>query len=341
MKDGITTFLLDKNLDFILYKDDNNSYYLRKENVDNNDRFQVIYYRNAERSIEGASYEFLGIYDSEKKIIYNVRYPFDNIISDNSKIEKSDFGKVEFEMMMKLNNELNRYLLSNQESIRKYGLKEYKARNENQTRYAMKEVEKIYIKSDNPKMDFDINLKERNLYDSLHTNRGTEVLKYLDNPDKYIKDTVLDLVKTNKEKYGVELLLFTDKEKYLNELIKQKSNKYKSIYLNKKLFESIKYVYAAKLNIVIEYGGEQLQFKFDYQNFRNALMNNEKSTNDWGINYMAVSDFIKEYGHSDKYNNYRNEFEFDHIKSISYGKKELFNSNDLKIKENNKNKEER
>ena len=54
-------------------------------------------------------------------------------------------------------------------------------------------------------------------------------------------------------------------------------------------------------------------------------------------NYSAISNFIRENTHSDKYNKYNNDFEFDHIKSISYGRKELYNSNDFKLNEKVKN----
>ena len=343
MEEGFTKFLLDKENDFVLYKmHDNVDYYLRKEYIPNDDRFQLLYYNPLEKRID-LSYSYAGIYDTQTMTVYNLSYPFLNSILEGSKIKSSDFGNVEYEMMEKLKNNLKQKLIENKNNIKKYGLEAFKTLQPYQIANLKRDTEKIFIMNDNPKADYDFSIHSYDLYSALNTDRSVEILKYLKTPEKYVDDTINNIIKVRKEEYGLEILKTETKENYLKELIKNKSNKYSNIYLNKQIYESIKYTYAKKLNITIEYGGKEMSFSFDYKDLSNALEHGDRGASDYGSNYSVISNFIKENGHSDKYNQYRNDFEFDHIKSIKYGKKELYNSNNFEVNEKikNNNREER
>ena len=255
MEEGFTNFLLDKENDFILYKkDEDGNYYLRKENIGEDDRFQLIYYKSLDKKRLEVEYSVAGIYDTKETTIYNLCYPFMNIIPANSKIHSADFGTVEYEMMQKLNKNLNQYLIEHKDSIKKYGLNGYKELQNYQIQSLKRETEKVFITNSNPKIEYNFDVTTYTLYETLNSERSFEILKYLREPEQYVNNLVGKIVEKKKEEYGLYILKNNDKEKYLIELSKNKSGKYNDIYLNKTIYDSIKYTYARTLNITIESG---------------------------------------------------------------------------------------
>ena len=136
------------------------------------------------------------------------------------------------------------------------------------------------------------------------------------------------MVDNNKDNLGLALLLYDDEIKLLNKIKMNYSYEFNDLHMKRKMYNSIKNINAKKLNITIMYNKKTLTFKYDYHVLKRALANDEDDGYGFGVAYNKVSEFIKENTPNNQHSRYNEDFEFSHIISITYGKKELYKKDD-------------
>lgn len=114
----------------------------------------------------------------------------------------------------------------------------------------------------------------------------------------------------------------------INDIIKEisinENGQYDSFHKRRKMVEAIKNHLGVNLTISIQYGNEMFEFKFNRLNLLRSLTDsNSNGAYDWKKAYEPVSDFIKR--NLEVTNGYKTqEFHFDNIVEIKYGKKTLY-----------------
>ena len=334
MRNNLEKFLLDKNRNNEMFEDSYSTKYdVYKEKYD--DRFEIIYYRRKRDGLKQDSYEVGGYFDSKEQCIYDANFNIRNMFLYDNKMEMKSFSDIGSQIQNEVSEKIKDYMEKNKEKLKKYGESKFSYLNDYEVKRFKDDVNTIYISQKNPELKLNFVVSNYS-FRELKVWRNSDVeLEYLNNKEKIITDLFKECIEFNKEKIGFEALVYDYKVKYLNELTKSKNPKYNQIKLNRCIYQSINKVYAKNVNINIEYNGNNLNFKYDFDDLKRALSRGETGTSGYGVAYSRISEFIK--NNSPGKDNYRNEFEFSHIHHITYGKEEIYNQKDFKLL--NKNKE--
>ena len=330
---NIEQFLLNPNEFDKVFHGEYHSRKIHKEQYD--DRFVVLYIKNAEESsLSQEDYKLAGYLDIKDKVIYDSSYLLDTVLSkEKSMMKRCSFSDLGVELEKEIDKYIEKYSFDNQKKLMQNAREQYNKLEDWQKENYKKEVRKQCIEEGNSEIKLEKSYSTFKLANSdsfIHKNIYVE---YLNNPnttvEKYAKQIINDSdgYKDNKIALGVQLLIYYDKQKYLKEILENKNNEFKDLYINRKIYHSIEDLDAKTVNITIKYGNNDFTFKYDYDKLTRDLLDDDRGSEDWGVAYSKVSDFIKE--NSNKNESYRNEkFLFSHITSITYGKKELYH-NDL------------
>lgn len=337
MENNITKFILNNEEMDIVIKESYKTISLHKEKID--DRFIIIYGKNYSDNLEQERYDVVGIIDTKEKCLYNPTYIFDDMIPKDSILKTNYYSNLETEIYSKINDEVKKVVLENPIEYMKYGKEKFSYQTNKDRENILRKACRLFIKYDNPNVDLDMSINKWELFEIINYNKGQSLMKYLYSPDKYINNSTLKYIDSKKEDIGLALINMREEKRVLEDIIKNKDGKYESININKRILDSIKNVYASRITVTIEYGGKELSFKTDYMKMKESLLNCDSGTYDSGNSYRVVSDFIKENSNNEKYDRYLNDFEFSHIKKITYGKETLYEKNDSKTKQKNKEME--
>lgn len=167
-----------------------------------------------------------------------------------------------------------------------------------------------------------------NVFYNVNFLESNSILKYLDNCDEYIREISNILIEKKKEDLGYKLLFYYDKLNFLDAIKRNQNNEFTSIHINKNIYTAIKDIDAKTVNITIKYDNDYISFHFSYDKLKSELLCGNIGCCDFSKSYKVISDFIKERKVSNRYT--YEDFEFSHIESIKYGKKELYNKNNYK-----------
>ena len=204
----------------------------------------------------------------------------------------------------------------------------------------IEEMARKYIYEKEPIIELNTTMNKYEILEKFNIKENNGYIEYLNNKEKYVEKIANDIIESKKEDLGFNVLLYRDKLKYLEDIKNNKNGLYNQAHLNKRIYDCLNNVYAKRVNIIIKYGENSLDFKFDFSRLKTDLANCYNGTSDYNSEYHRVSDFIKANDKNKEHDKWREDFEFSHIESISYGKNILYNKDDFQInKKNNKNKE--
>lgn len=335
MRNNLEKFLLNENRNKEIFEDSmKNKYKVFKENYD--ERFITIYYKRHSDSIYQRNYEVGGYFDTKDKCIYNANYNLQNMFSYDKKIELRNFNDIENKIHEELNYKIKTYMNENKDKIKINGKAKFDYLNEYDIKRIKEDINKIYIYQKNPTIELTYNIQSYSLRELNNYKNRNLYMDYLNDSKSLIEDIFKELITIKKEEIGFEALVYDYKVNYLKELSNSKNHIYNQIKMNRNIYQSMIGIYAKSVNINIEYGGNNLNFKFDFDVLKRALVNGEKGASTYGVAYSRVSDFIKVNKlNSDKY---YNDFEFSHINFITYGKQEIYNKNNFIEKDKKRNK---
>lgn len=335
MDNNLQTFLLDNELNDKVF---DKIYYgrmqIHKEKYD--DRFIILYVKDYSENLKQSDYEIGGYLDIKDRNIYNCNYRLSEMISKSDLISLVSFGDLDDKLSKDISNYIKKYAFTNEKELMNLTKEEYKNTSEWISSHHKKEVRENFIVNENPIIEFEDSYSDYIIRNSTEYRGQNLYIDYLNSPEETVKKCSKKIIdyKDNKVKLGLELSYYYDKVNYLNSIKENKDNTFSNIYINKKMYNSIKDIDAKTLNITIHYGGKDLTFKYEYQRLKTDLTNDELGSGGYGVAYDKVSDFIKENDTTQKNNRWREDFLFDHVSSITYGKKELYsNTNILPSKE--------
>lgn len=296
-----------------------------------NDRFTILYTKRADKDyFLQCNYNVAGYLDLKDKCIYNYNMDMVSLLPiGKSLIKRNGFNSIDLQMWDKIQKYIEKYSFDNEEKLKDIASDKYKRLSEYSIDRYKKDVRKKYIKHPIVNIKLDKSYSSYSIQGSQAYQSNNVYIEYLDNPKKTIEKYANQIINysneliNNKEELGLQLLIYRDKIEYLNAIQKNENNFFDSLYINKKIYQSIKDMDAKSLNITIQYGNNNLSFKYNYNILKDALLNDNKGSHDWGVAYDKVSNFIKE--NSNKENSRSNQdFLFTHIVSITYGNKELY-----------------
>lgn len=337
MRSKIEEFLLDKYAVSMIYEDQfTTNYKIQKEEYDN--RFIILYLRRENEGLKKENYNVCGYYDTQEHVLYNADYNISKYFGEKSKIKLSSFNTLEEEIINGVNKKINEYLVNNQEKLAKEGKNKHLLLNNHDIKNNIQSVARKYITEANPKIELYIEFTSYDIINNFNIRDANEYINYLNNKDGYIEKIANSMIKNKKEDLGLTVLLYRDKLKYLDEIIKNKNGIYNQAHLNRNIYNSLRDVYAKQVTITLKYGDKTLDFKFDYDRLKVSLANCEAATCDYKSSYNIVSNFIKNNDINKSSNKWKEDFEFSHIEYITYGKNRIYDKNDFKI-EKVKNKD--
>jgi len=336
MKQELEKFLNDNTQTEIELSNPFRTINLYKEKFD--ERFVVIQLKPKTKFLKQEGYDVAGYYDTNEKKMYEVSRAFEEFINKVDNVKIASYNEVEKELIKKVDDLVNEYVLSHAKKLKKEAEEKYNYEADWIEPNLKSTACKLFITSDN--FNVPINIKYASNIISKESDYYTYNVyyKYLTDPNKtieYFKNKVLEIY---SKTIGMELLKKETTEKYLKEIDANKDDGYKEIYLNKKILNSIKNIYAKTLSITIEYNNNKMTFKYDYDELKSDLECGARSSSSFGSNYLKVSQFIKDNNPSAD-ERYRCAFDFNKITSITYGKNELYSRDEINFEKENDNDE--
>lgn len=332
MDNNVEKFLLDVNDNDKVFKGTYAPKKINKEKYD--DRFTIIYTKTSrDNSLAQENYEVAGYLDIKDKILYDYNYDIRDLLpNEKSLIEQSSFSVLGQKIDDEIEKYIEKYSFDNEIKLKNIALEKYNQFNDWEIDRYKKDVRELFIEEDEINIKLGKSYSTYKLANSHSFNSKNVYLEYLNNPDKTIEKYSMEIINkcddfdNNKLGLGLELLIYYDKIKYLNEILKNEKDQFHDLYINKKMYQSIKDLDAKTINITIQYGENDLTFKYDYHILKRDLLDDDKGSNAWGVAYEKVSDFIKE--NTNKLESRgTEEFLFSHVTLITYGKKELYKNN--------------
>ena len=300
-----------------------------KEKYD--DRFDVLYFRHFDNDrIERNDFNVGGYYDKKDKCIYNADFYIDKLLVKDGNIRVSFFHNLLDKIINETSDNLKKYILENQDNLKKIGMLKFKNDDKWQIDRYKKEVQKEFIMNDECIININTSFLGFKFNDIRRLYNGDLYIDYLKKPNEVVSMCSNMIINDEKEKLGYELLIYIFKNDYLQSIIKNSNHEFDDVYISRKLLHSLKFdgFYPKQINITIRYNKKDFTFKFDYSKLMSDIINGNTASWDYKNNYTEVSDFIKE--NNDKDNDrYTTDFEFSHIKSITYGKRELYRNDDI------------
>ena len=323
----IEKFLLDNNLN------DENFYTvyellkLHKEVYD--DRFIIIYFQKCRDGLLHNAYEVGGYFDIKDKCLYETGYLLCLLLEESKLIKQSSFSNLYNNLTKDIDNYINNYALINKEVLKPLGRENYYKNDLPYINSNERKVRESFIKGDDNIKNYYHSCSHSLIEYSDEYETKDLFIDYLNNPDKIINKYAEMIINKNKDSLGESLLVYEYEINYYKKLIKNKNNEFRDVYLNKKIYDSIKDIDAKTINITIKYGNSDLTFNYDYNILKRDLLNDCRGSNAWGVAYDKVSNFIKEKTNSLD-SRKTEEFLFSHISSITYGRKSLYKNDNIK-----------
>lgn len=323
----IVDFLLDENRNDEIFESTYSNYKIHKEKY--NDRFTVIYLKDYKKFLYQKSYNVSGYLDVKDKVLYNCDYDLQKMIPDDEIIKFNSFENIETKLKKGIDKYIENYAFENYDSLKALTYEKYEDKTDYRFNNYQKSVRKLFIEEEQPIIKFEKFYNNSCMNNTESYSYKEYVYEYLENSEETIKKYADLIINKNKENIGLSLHLYDDKNKYLKYIKQNKGNEFRDLYLNKKIYNSIKDRDIRNLNITISYNEKEMTFKYDYDTLKRDLLCDEKYSNSYGASYNRVKDFLKDNKvvNEDKYHN--DGFEFSHIKSITYGKNELYRNENI------------
>lgn len=331
----ITDFLLDESRNDEVFDFSYRNSKIHKEVY--NDRFTVIYLKDHKDFLYQNPYSVNGYLDIKENVIYNCGYDLQRLIPEDEKIKFDSFENLETKIKKEIDKYIENYAFENSDSLKALAYEKHEDKTDYRFNSYQKDVRKLFIKEEEPTIKFEKFYNESPFTNSEVFYYKGYVDEYLNNSEETIKKYANLIIEKNEENLGLTLHLYDDKNKYLNYIKQNKGNEFKELYINKKIYNAIKDRDIRTLNITIVYNNKELTFKYDYDNLKRSLICDDRDSSGWGASYSRVKDFLTENKINEENLYRRDSFEFSHIKSITYGKNELYrNDNVDKIKNRDK-----
>lgn len=330
MTNKLDNFLLDNKSNDKVFEDDyGNKYKLHKEMYD--DRFIIIYIKIDRNNLSQSDYIVGGYLDIKNKCIYDCETNLINLFSNNSELKKDTFSSLDVIIKNEIFEYIKKYSFENDKELMNLAREEYDLDKWNKER-CQSEVMKDFIKEENPTVELNRSYSDYILSEYDDAKEKNIYVNYLNNPLSTIEkfsNIIIDYY-DNKKRIGKALINYYNKSSFLEDIIKNKENKFYDLYVNRNIYHSIKNMDVKTLNITITYGEKELTFKYSYYWLIHDLLNNDRYSSGSGVAYDKVIDFIKENDKDLEKRRSKDSFLYTHITSITYGKKELYH-NDIAI----------
>lgn len=327
MNNNFEKFLLDDNFNDKVFEGKYKKFKIHKEKF--NDRFIVIYLKEASDSLYQEEYKASGYLDIHDKCIYDCDYYLNDLLSENKIFKLESF----YNLKNKINEDvcayLENYSFKKEMELMENSFDLFDKIDEWKKERYMNEIRKKFIKESNPIIKLDLSYSLFSVINSYDYSIYKVYVEYLNNPEFAIKKYANKIINLEnfKTDLGLQLLIYHDKVKYLESIVNNYNIEFKDLYINKNIYDTIKDLDAKTLNITIKYGDKSLTFKYDYRRLVDDLVNDNRGSSDYGVAYDKVSKFIKENDIFTGNNGRREDFSFANISSITYGKKEYYRCN--------------
>jgi len=328
MQQSFSEFLNDINSNDLVFETKYNNVKIHKEKY--NDRFSVIYSKKDLKGLNQEEYKISGYYDIIDKILYNSSYDISDVISKDNSISLDNFDNVFNKMCKEIDEYISDFVLLNSEEYRKLGQEKYANLSRWTKEEALKNVEMKFIENPNPNLKLSIAGSSYKIrYRDEYYNKNV-INEYLNNPKEVIEKYATEFIEKDKEELGSNLLIYDYQLSHLDKIKENKNNEFEHVYNNKKIIDSIKDIEAKSVIITINYNGKEIAFKYDYNKFNSELKSAKYKGYEYGSNYEKVRKFLKENDVRDERGYFEDNFLFKNIMSITYGKKILYENENLK-----------
>lgn len=324
----LENFLLDRTInDQVFDNKISGKIKLHKEPFD--ERFDVLYLKHYDDSLSQRDYNVSGYIDIIDKKIYDCDFWISEIIPKESSISLSSFSSLTSQMLKEIEKYIEDYSFKNQKDLKSISKKEFNSLEEWRINNFQKTVREQFIQEDDLEIVLGKSYSEAMLTETKEYHGKNVLIDYLNNPQKVVEKYSKKIISQNKEKLGLDLLIYDYKNDFLNKIEQNKKHVFDELYINKKIYSSIKDIDAKTLNITINYNDKTMTFKYDYNTLKYDLINDNRSSGGYGVAYEKVSEFIKENNPDAENHRWKEEFLFSHVSSITYGKKELYKNESL------------
>lgn len=336
MYSKLENFLLNDKSNDELFDYQSQEYKIHKENYD--ERFDFLYGKKNSKELRQrrSNYDLVGYYDKKEHCIYEADKFFMEKLQESEVIKFNSFSQLDKTILEELKQYLTDYSFSHEEELKRLAIEKYEAKDDSRLFNYKKDVNKDFVNQKEPNIKLIIPAYDSDIAISMYD--GNKTTAYLDNPNKIIEEMAKQIIDERGEEFGLELLIYHDKIKYLNDLKENINHEYDEIHDCKNILDAIRYNDAKTINITIQYGENSFTFKYELQELQSSLTSGKLSSSSYNNSYSRVQEFLKD---NDKtgYNkdSWRQEFLFSHITSITNGKTELYSKDSL---DNNKEVEE-
>lgn len=290
------------------------------------ERFIVIYAKIKTESLEQYKYFVAGYYDCIDKVLYNHDVLVNDLLREDTSIKTSDFNKVLKKIGEEIDVYIEKHILENFENYSSLvqekddtDLEVHQWDIEN----SLKKVEKSIIDDFPLSLNIDI-FRKYEIYRIYQQENKYIIKEYLNNPHDVIKKYATNFIKNKENELCKTVLLYENQLNYLNRIKKTENNEFDYIYTNKKLIESIKDIKAQNVNIKLNYNGNEITFKYKYDKLLNQLKKPIYKGYAYNSEYTKVENFLRNNNIKDDRGYDESDFSFEHITSITYGKKILY-----------------
>lgn len=333
MEKEFVEFLKDNDSNDLCFETKYKKIKMHKEKYDN--RFTILYSKSESTALKQDDYEVAGYYDNIENTLYNSNYEIRDIVPNDNSILINNFENIITKLCNEIYEYISNYVISHAEEYRKLGQPKFVDLSSWRESEIAKETEAFFINDNISKLKIDIYGIEGNIKYSREYNNKKIIVDYLNNSKKIVKKYADKFINENKEELGKNLLVYEYQLEHLKKVKNNIDNKYDYVYVNKKILESIKDLDAKTLAITINYNGNEITFKYDFNRLLRKVQNADYKGYDYCSSYQKVIDFLNENNIKDERNCSETEFNFENITSISYGKKILYEREKINIELNN------
>ena len=343
--------MIDKSLENFLLDDDiqskefttsiNGNVRVIKEIYD--DRFNIIYIKhlNNINSLKQNDYSVGGYYDKKDKCIYDCDFWIENILSKDGSVKVNTLYNLKNKIIDEIIDLVKKYSFDNEKKLSKIGLEQFNKEENWRIENLKKDVQRDFVNT----KDYDVELYTSYIRycfdDIMHKYNGDFYIDYLNNPTEFVNMCSEKVINTNKERMAYELVVYNFKKEYLNKILNN-NQEFNDIYISKKILNAIEKenFHPQKVRITINYNNKDFTFLYNYIRLVSDIRGGATTSYDYKKNYNDVSEFLKQNKKCIE-NRYMEEFELSHVKSIYYGRKELYRNDNVAKCENKRKERER
>ena len=324
MQEKLEKFLVDKKAVNEILENSFDKIKIYKEDYD--DRFSILYTKDFTESFYQKQYTNSAYFDKKEGILYLQNSILKEFIKPSFKFDIKSIQDVEKELIQKMEEYISEYSLKHQEEFIK--IIEHDSHDTYYSRdFNKQQVFKKFF--DNEKdIEYSVGDYCRNLYRLPERENHNMFYDFFNETEKTVKKYSEMIMEKNREEIGRRLKEYKSRQNYLDCIYENKNGEFDYLYQNKKIYDSIKYLYAKNVNITVEYNNLTHTFKFDCQRLFNDLSQGKTSSSDYGASYELVSKFVKE-NDPDYKDNRDDSFKFSNVVNISYGKNEVYNRDEV------------